>query len=147
MNSTDLNIFEESFLRYSKLWQGIECSNDQDILDFANSLQGNIVINHGPEMVYLLEYQKQRYLFFSSNISNILGVPFKSVKSDGIKTILSLFHPFDLNSHLSFILPRFSEYIKNLSDDELMNTKFAFNYRLQQAKTGIISNFFNSSLF
>ena len=132
MNSAELNIFEESFLKYSKLWQGIECSNDQDMLDFANSLRGNIVINHGPEMVYLLEYQKQRYLFFSSNIIHILGVTHESLKREGIKTIFSLFHPYDLNSHINFTLPRFSDCIKNISDEELMNTKFAFNYRLKQ---------------
>jgi DNA-binding CsgD family transcriptional regulator len=133
MNSTDLAVFEQSFLKYSALWRGIECSNDQEILEFARSLRGNMLINHGPEMVYLLEYQKQRYLYFSSNISSILGITIDSIKIRGIKAILSLFHPNDLRSHLSFTLPRFSKYIINVAGHELMNTKFAFNYRLQRS--------------
>ncbi len=133
MNSVEFEVFEQSFLKYSKLWQGVECSNDQDIIDFGKSLRGNIVINHGPEMVYLLEYQRQKYLFFSSNISDILGITLESIKSDGIKAILNLFHPDDLRAHLSFTLPKFSEFISKVPDHELQHTKFAYNYRLQQA--------------
>jgi DNA-binding CsgD family transcriptional regulator len=132
MNSSDLSIFEQSFISYLKLWQGIECSTDQEVLDFAKSLRGNKVIGIGPEMVYLLEYQKQKYLYFSSNIHNNLAITQEYLKKEGIKAILARFHPDDLEIHLSFTLPKFRAYIKDVPGHELPNTKFAFNYRLQQ---------------
>jgi hypothetical protein len=68
MNSTELEVFEQSFLKYSRLWNGKECSHDQGVLDFANSLRANMLINYHAEFVYLPEYQKKINLFLAHKL-------------------------------------------------------------------------------
>lgn len=104
----------------------------------------NIFLNNRlhiiPCIFYLLNFQKQSYLYVSEEVNGFIGYTSDDFLRFGHNWFLSLFHPEDRNEYMGEIFKEFVLYTSSLDKKQIKNARFSINYRIKH-KEGSYAQF------
>lgn len=84
-----------------------------------------------PCVMYLLNFQRQCFLFISDEIKHFIGYSSEDFYSFGHSGFLDLFNPEDLKEYIEPVFKEFVSYTSNLNKEQIKNIRFSVNYRIK----------------
>ena len=99
----------------------------------------NTLFSAGPTAPYLFDMTTLNYPFISDSIKNILGVPAREFRSEGVKCIFDHMHPDDLSVMHNEVIPRLKRIRESKGKKAVKRLRFTFNYRFNHPARGYIN--------
>lgn len=114
----------------------LKSQSTEDIELFASRIK--ILFEHVPTAVYVLSFEEGRYLFFSDYVAKLSGFTAQELIQNGISWVVSRVHPDDTQIYSTKVFSRFLEVAKSVSDNDLPNTRFEYNWRFRKKDNNYI---------
>lgn len=82
---------------------------------------------------YLIDHNKQKFVFISDSFYKMVGIKVDKLKDRGLEFYYSLLHPDDLKTYLNFSINKILLFLKTATEQDLSKLKFTYNYRLRKS--------------
>ena len=87
--------------------------------------------NSLPCVMYLLDYKREKFIYLSSEIYDLIGYTSNNLIENSYQLYLDYFHTEDKNEFKGPIFENLIGYIKSQTKKTIKNIQFSINYRIQ----------------